>query len=67
MFKSIKSKAAAAATALAGFAGSASAAVPTEVTTALTDAGTDTVTIGGAVLVIMIGISVFLWMRRAAK
>ena len=45
--------------------GSAFAAVPTEVTTALTDAGADAAVIGGAVLVVIVGISAFKYMRRA--
>lgn len=46
-------------------AGSAFAAVPAEVTAALTDAGTDVVAVGGAVLVIIVGIAAFKYMRRA--
>ncbi len=57
-----------AATIAAGFsvvAGSAFAAVPTEVTTAITEAGTDAAVIGGAVLVVIVGIVAFKYMRRA--
>ncbi len=46
-------------------AGSAFAAVPAEVTTAMTDAGTDAAVIGGAVLVVIVGIAAFKYMRRA--
>jgi len=46
---------------------SAFAAVPAAVTTAISDATTDSATVAGAVLVLIIGIAVFLWMRRAAK
>lgn len=46
-------------------AGSAFAAVPTEVTTAMTEAGTDAAIIGGAVLVVIVGIAAFKYMRRA--
>jgi len=46
-------------------AGSAFAAVPTEVTTAITEAGTDAAVIGGAVLVVIVGIAAFKYMRRA--
>jgi len=46
-------------------AGSAFAAVPTEVTTAITAAGTDAAVIGGAVLVVIVGIAAFKYMRRA--
>lgn len=46
-------------------ASSAFAAVPTEVTTAITEAGTDAAVIGGAVLVVIVGIAAFKYMRRA--
>ena len=46
-------------------AGSVFAAVPPEVTTALTEAGTDAAVIGGAVLVVIVGIAAFKYMRRA--
>lgn len=46
-------------------AGSAFAAVPTGVTEAITEAGTDAAVIGGAVLVVLIGIAAFKYMRRA--
>lgn len=42
------------------------AAVPVAVTTAFTDAGADVATIGGAVLLIVVGIVVFKMLRRAA-
>lgn len=45
--------------------GSAFAAVPAEVTTAISDAGTDAAVIGGAVLVVIVGIAAFKYMRRA--
>jgi hypothetical protein len=45
--------------------GSVFAAVPAAVTTALTDAGTDAATVGGAVLVVIVGIAAFKYMRRA--
>lgn len=41
------------------------AEVPAGVTTAITTAGTDVATIGGAVLVVIVGIAVFKWIRRA--
>lgn len=47
-------------------AGLAQAAVPSAVTDAITQAGTDVVTLGSLVFVVAIGISVFLWMRKAA-
>lgn len=41
------------------------AEVPAAVTTALTEGGTDVATLGGAVLVVIIGIAVWKYMRRA--
>lgn len=41
------------------------AAVPADVTTAITGAGTDAAVIGGAVLVVIVGIAAFKWLRRA--
>lgn len=46
-------------------AGSVFAAVPAEVTTAITEAGTDAAVIGGAVLVVIVAIAAFKYMRRA--
>lgn len=46
-------------------AGSAFAAVPTEAIDAITEAGTDAAVIGAAVLVVLIGIAAFKYMRRA--
>lgn len=43
------------------------AAVPTEVTTAITEAGTDAKTVAGAVLVVVVGLLAFRYMRREAK
>lgn len=45
--------------------GSAFAAVPASVTTALTDAATDSVTVAGLALAIIVGIAAFKYMRRA--
>lgn len=45
--------------------GSAFAAVPADVTTALSDATGDAATIGAAVLVLIVGIAAFKYMRRA--
>lgn len=45
--------------------GSALAAVPTEVSTAVTTAGTDAATLGGLVLVAIIGIFAIKFMKRA--
>lgn len=55
----------AAAGVLSAVAFGASAAVPEAVTSALTGAGTDAATIGGAVLVVLIGIAAFKYMRKA--
>ncbi|WP_024302786.1 major capsid protein [Pseudogulbenkiania sp. MAI-1] len=66
MFKSMKTKLVAVAGSTLAVAGSAMAAVPAAVTTALNDAGTDAAVIGGAVLVVIIGIAAFKYMRKAA-
>lgn len=53
---------------LSGFAasaGTAIAAVPTEVTTALSDGKTDAVTVAGLALAIVIGVAAIKYMRRA--
>lgn len=44
---------------------SAFAAVPADVTTALSSAGTDSVTVAGAVLVVIVGIFAIKLMRKA--
>jgi hypothetical protein len=59
MFKKI----AAAGTALVASA-SSMAAVPTEVTTALTSGLTDAVSVAGLALVIFVGVAVFKYMRK---
>lgn len=51
--------------ALALMFGSAQAAVPASVTTALTDAAADSVTVAGLALAIIVGIAAFKYMRRA--
>lgn len=43
----------------------AQAAVAEAVTTAITGAGTDAATVGAAVLVVIVGIKAFKWVRRA--
>lgn len=43
----------------------AMAEVPAAVNTAITDAGTDAAVIGGLVLVVIVGIAAFKYMRRA--
>lgn len=49
---------------LLGLLESAHAAVPAAVTTAITDATADVATIGGAVLIVVITIATFMWLRR---
>lgn len=51
--------------ALASLPMASQADVPAEVTTAITAAGTDVATIGGAVLVVVVGIYAFKFLRRA--
>lgn len=46
-------------------AGAAMADVPAGVTTAISSAGTDAATVGSAVLVVIVGIFAFKWIRRA--
>jgi len=66
MFNSIVKKSAAALSILALFAsGVANAAIDAAVTTKISDAGTDSSTIGAAVLVVIVGIASFKYMRRA--
>lgn len=48
-----------------GVAGSAAAAVPAGVTTALSDAATDAGTVGSAALVAIIAAAAFKYIRRA--
>lgn len=50
---------------LMALAAGAHAAVPADVTTAISTAGTDAATVGGAVLVVIIGIAAFKFLRRA--
>ncbi len=45
--------------------GSAMAAVPVTVTTAISDAGADAATVGAAVLVVIVGIYAFKLLRKA--
>ena len=48
------------------FAGASSAAIDvTSVTTALTDAGTAVATVGAAVLVVIVGVAAYKYIRRA--
>lgn len=66
MFKSIRSKAAALVAALALVAGNAAAAVDvTATTTEIAGASAPIAAIGGAVLLVMVGIKVYKWVRRA--
>lgn len=48
-----------------GSVGLANAAVDAAVTTALTDAATDAATVGGAVLVVLVAVAAFRYIRRA--
>lgn len=50
---------------LAVIGGAAQAAVPESVTTAITTAGTDAATVGAAVLVVIVGIAAFKFLRKA--
>lgn len=50
---------------LSFFGIAANAAVPADVTTAITGAGTDAATVGAAVLVVLVGIVAFKWLRKA--
>jgi hypothetical protein len=63
--KSLKSKLAAGGALSVGMASSAMAAVDASVTTAITTAGTDAATVGAAVLVVIVGIKAFKFIRRA--
>ncbi|MDC7715147.1 major capsid protein [Vogesella sp. LYT5W] len=58
-------KVSAATAATFGLMASAQAAVPAAVTTAITDAGTDAATVGGLVLVVIVGIASFKYLRKA--
>lgn len=49
------------------FTASAFAAVPAEVTTAISSAGTDAAILGGLVLAVLIGIAAFKWLRSAGR
>jgi hypothetical protein len=66
MRKFLTVRSAAVAAAVASFAGSASAAIETTgVTGALTEAGTAAAVVGGAVLVVIVGIKAFKYIRSA--
>lgn len=62
---SVQSKKILFAAALATVAGSASAALPAGVSDAVTAIGTDAATLGGLVLVVVVGIAAFKFLRRA--
>lgn len=51
--------------ALSGFAATANATLPTGVTDAIDTAGADAAVIGGAILVVLIGIAAFKYLRKA--
>lgn len=65
MFKKLFTKAVAAIGSALGFFSVAHAEVPTNVSTAITTAGTDAATMGGLVLVAIIGIYAIKFLRRA--
>lgn len=50
-----------------GFIGAAHAALPADVTTALTDMKADTMSVAGAFVVLAILVAAFMWMRKPAK
>lgn len=52
---------------LSGLVIEAQAAVPSNVTTALTDMATDTLTVAGAFLAAAITLAAYMFMRRGAK
>jgi len=54
-------------TALMVAASSASAAVPADVTTAITTGATDVATLGSAILTVIVAIVGFNWLRRVIK
>lgn len=60
-----KLKALFAVSALSAIAGTASAALPPGVTDAIDTAGADAAVIGGAILVVLIGIAAFKYLRKA--
>lgn len=48
-------------------AGSVYAAVPTEVTTAISDGKTDALTVAGLVLAVIVAIAAIMWMRKGIR
>lgn len=67
LFKSARKYGAAALASTVGLAGSAMAAVPAEVTTAIADTKTDILSIGGSMFVLTLAVVGFIYMRRTAK
>lgn len=63
--KLFKRSAAVVGSAAAVVGGQAFAALPVGVTDAVTTAGTDAAVVGGAVLVVLVGIMAFKWIRKA--
>lgn len=61
----LNKKLAALGTSLSVVGGNALAAVPAEVTTAMTDAKADSLTVAGLALIIIIAIAAFKYMKRA--
>lgn len=66
MLKQLTKRAGIATASLGLLAGNAMAAVPTSVSAALTDAGADAATVAGVVLIAVVGLVAFRWMRREA-
>ena len=67
MLNNIKTKLAAASAGLVGFSGSVLAAVPADVTAAVSDMKDDGITIATAFLVATIAVAAFLFMRKGAR
>lgn len=65
MFKSIKRNAAVVAVISSAAVTSVHAAVDPGVSTAITGAGADAAVVGGLVLVVLVGIMAFKWIRKA--
>ncbi|MFP6860108.1 major capsid protein [Pseudomonas sp.] len=65
MLKAIKRTTAAVAAISVGAVTNVYAEVPTGVSTAITAAGADAAVVGGLVLVVLVGIMAFKWIRKA--
>lgn len=67
LFKQLRKYGSAIALGAAGLSGSAHAAIPTEVSTAITSAGTDGGGVAGLVFVAVVGIFAFTLMRKGLR